>query len=75
MRKTAWLDQAKKQLPVMVIDPCLSPYAMKLSKWRYRKKHSSSVNEERIDQLRGSWSCMLISGWNRLREANAMLRF
>ncbi|KAJ8444663.1 hypothetical protein Cgig2_023726 [Carnegiea gigantea] len=65
-----WLE-AKEKLPGMVIDPCLCPHAMKLSKWKYHK-NNKNTNKGCIDQSRRSWSYVLISGWNKLREANAL---
>ncbi|KAJ8450666.1 hypothetical protein Cgig2_021138 [Carnegiea gigantea] len=55
------LLEDKQKLPVM------------LTKWKYHKMTNKNGNNEghSEDQSRRSWSYMLISGWNKLREANS----
>ncbi|KAJ8420574.1 hypothetical protein Cgig2_019032 [Carnegiea gigantea] len=66
------LLEDKQKLPVRVIDPCLRPFELKLTKWNYHKKINNNANDEghNDDQSRRRCSYMLISGWNKLREAN-----
>ncbi|KAJ8444612.1 LOW QUALITY PROTEIN: hypothetical protein Cgig2_023675 [Carnegiea gigantea] len=63
-------DQAK--LPVMVIDPCVRPLELKLAKWKFHKTTNKNANNEGYsgDLSRRSCSYTLISGWDKLREAN-----
>ena len=69
------LLEDKQKLSVVVIDPCLRPFELKLSKWKYHKKINKNANNEghNDDQSRRKCSFLLISGWNKLREANNLL--
>jgi len=65
------LLETKEKLNIMVIDPCLRTFKLRLGKWKYHKKMNKNANEEcSDDQSRRSWSYVLITRWNKLREAN-----
>ncbi|KAJ8444664.1 hypothetical protein Cgig2_023727 [Carnegiea gigantea] len=66
------LLEGGQRLSAMVIDPCLRPFELSLAKWKYHKKINNNGNNEghSDDQSRRS-SYVLISGWNKLREANS----
>ncbi|KAJ8420575.1 hypothetical protein Cgig2_021136 [Carnegiea gigantea] len=67
------LLQDKQHLPVLVIDPCLRTFELNLAKWNYHKKtiNKDGNNEGHSDDQSRRSSYMLISGWNKLREANS----
>ncbi|KAJ8444660.1 hypothetical protein Cgig2_023723 [Carnegiea gigantea] len=67
------LLEDKQKVPVMVIDPCLRTFELKLTKWKYHKIPNKNANNEGHSdgQSRRRCSYMLISGWNKLREANS----
>jgi len=58
------LLEDKQKLPVRVIDPCLRPFELKLTKWKYHKRINNNANDEghNDDQSRRRCSYMLISG-------------